>query len=83
MSKSKAIYAVGYTSYVLSLEDAVTVAEILSKAEVHEEKWHGGGKPNTQHIYENSKNDLGVIRLISETFYHMAKLAGPPTKEEA
>lgn len=81
MTKAKALYTVGYTTYVLGLQDAVTVAEILGRSEVYEEKWRKGEKPNTHHIYDNVKTDMGTIRLITDTFYNMAKLAGPPTEE--
>ena len=76
---TKAILNLGYTDYVLELKDAVTVAEMLSKAEVHESKYVSNG-PNTHHIYPAEK-EIGSIRLISTDFYQMCKLAGKPVKD--
>lgn len=75
---AKAILTIGYTDYVMDLKDAVTIAEMLSKAERYENKYVSGG-PNTQHIYENDK-ELGSIKLISDSLYQMAKLAGKPAE---
>jgi hypothetical protein len=75
---SKAIVKFGYTDYVMDLKDAVTMAEMLSKAEIYDSKYVAGGD-NTHHIYANEKQEVGVIKLISDDFYRMAKLAGKPT----
>lgn len=76
---SKAIIRMGsYTDYVVDLKDAVTVAEILSRAEVYEHKFRTGAD-NTHHIYSNHEKEIGQLRLISQEFYNMCKLAGKPT----
>jgi hypothetical protein len=75
---SKAILEIGYTKYVLDLNDAVTLLEKLSAAEVYEEKYVAGSD-HTHHIYENISN-LGVLKLMSDSMYQMAKLAGKPVK---
>lgn len=77
---TKAILAVGYTEYVLDLKDAVTVAELLSKAEKHEGKYHHSSSTRSHHIYENEESELASLKLITDSFYRMAKLAGKPDK---
>ena len=76
---TKAIISLGYTNYVMDLKDAVTVAEILSKAEAYDCTYVSGGN-NTHHIFPVEK-ELGHIRLISTDFYQMCKLAGKPGKD--
>ena len=77
---SKAIVKFGYTDYVMELKDAVSLAELLSKAEVYDNKYVPGGE-HTHHIYANDKSETGTIKLISDDFYRMAKLAGKPAKD--
>lgn len=77
---SKAIVKFGYTDYVMELKDAVSLAELLSKAEVYDSKYVSGGD-NTHHIYPNERQEVGTIKLISDDFYRMAKLAGKPTRD--
>ena len=68
----------GYTDYVLDLKDAVAVAEIISKAEVYSNKYRSG-QENTHHIYPSEDKEIGHLRVISQEFYSMCKLAGKPT----
>lgn len=75
---SRGIITLGYIDYVLDLKDVVNVAEILGRAEQYESKYNGGD--NTHHIFESSRKELAVIKLISEDFYRLAKLAGRPDK---
>ena len=77
---AKAILTVGYAEYVLDVKDALAITEILGKAERHESKYHGNGNSRTYHIYEDETADFGSLRLISDGFYRMAKLAGKPEK---
>ena len=77
---TKAIVSLGYTNYVMELKDAVTIAEMLSKAEQYDCKYVSGGD-NTHHIYANDAQETGTIKMISDSFYQMAKLAGKPPKD--
>lgn len=77
---SKAIVRFGYTDYVMDLREAVAVAEMLSKAEIYNNKYVSGGD-NTHHIYANDTHEVGTVKLISDSFYQMAKLAGKPDKD--
>jgi hypothetical protein len=72
-----AILNIGYNGYVMPLKDAVVVAEMLGKAERYEEKYRSGSD-NTHHIYSETKENIGTIRLLSDAFYQGAKLAGKP-----
>ena len=74
----------GYKSYVMSNKDAVTLAEILERAEMYESIWirsedRNGGPDHTYHIYENDQQIS--MKLISADLYRMAKLAGKPEKK--
>ena len=72
-----AIITIGYNNYALPLKDAVTVAEILGKAEKYEEKYRQGTE-NTHHIYAENKDNFGTMRLVTDSFYQGARLAGKP-----
>ena len=68
----------GYKSYVLDTKDALTLAEIVGKAEMYEEKYHGSGQDNTHHVYPNEERF--TMRVLPDSMYNMAKLAGKPAK---
>jgi hypothetical protein len=77
---AKAILSVGYNEYVFELEEAITIVNILAKAERFESKYHTTTSGRTQHIYENEEHEFGQLKLITDGFYRMAKLAGKPDK---
>lgn len=77
---TKAILSVGYNEYVLDIKDALTVAEIFGKAERHARTYHSSTSSYTHHIYDGEDHELGTLRLISDNFYRMAKMAGKPEK---
>jgi hypothetical protein len=81
MSKTKEnemlVLSFGYGEYVLSAKDAVTIMEILQKAERYECKYVSGGD-NTHHIYPSTES--GTAKIISDDLYRMAKLAGKPER---
>lgn len=77
---TKAILSVGYSEYVLDVQDAIAIAEILGKAERYESAYHSGSSSRTHHIYESEASDLGSLKLIPDGFYRMAKMAGKPEK---
>ena len=83
---SKVIVAVGYKQFVVDAEVGVKLLDLLCDAEIYEDKYHGGGKENTHHIYANEGHSsaFGVsveMKLIPNKFYQMAKLAGKPRKD--
>ena len=78
------IVELGWKSLVLSNKDAVALAEIISKAELYESVWirpedRTGGPDHTYHIFANEQQVS--MKLISDDFYRMAKLAGKPEKK--
>jgi hypothetical protein len=75
---SKITVDLGYKSYILDAKDALVLADIVSKAEMYEEKYHGNGRENTHHVYSN--DERFIMRVLPESLYNMAKLAGKPEK---
>jgi citrate synthase len=68
------VISLGYGELVMPTKDAVTVLEILERAEKYRTKYNG--KESTQHVYPNT--DTYSARLITEDLYRIAKLAGEP-----
>lgn len=69
------VLSFGYGEYVVSPKDAVTIMEMLQKAERYECKYKSGGD-STYHVYPSSESL--TAKLISDDMYRMAKLAGKP-----
>ena len=83
---TKCVVTIGYKNFVLDADKALKVVEMLGDAEVYEEKWHSETKENTFHIYTNeghatSEGIRMELKMLSNGFYQMAKLAGKPKKE--
>ena len=55
---NKATVRVGYTEFVLDTQKALTLLELLSEAEIYEEKWRKSdeGGP-TYHVYPQDTAD--------------------------
>ena len=79
---------IGYTKFCLPKDKALTMIEILEKAEVYEAKYWNtekrkergmGDVDYTYHVYPNEKQFQ--MQIISDDLYNMAKLAGKPEKE--
>lgn len=66
------------SQFVLSVKDAVTIAEILQKAEVWKEEYNGGNGTSF-HVYPNESKIQ--LELVNDDMYRMAKLAGKPEKK--
>lgn len=72
------ILKLGWDScFALSVSDAVTVAEILSKAHTWKEQYKDG--ETTFHAYP--VDNKITMELISPSLFNMAKLAGKPEKK--
>ena len=75
---------IGYRKLVMTKEKAMMLVECLESADVYEEKWWSDEKRTargmestyTYHVYPNEAN-FGM-KIISDTHYQMAKLAGKP-----
>jgi hypothetical protein len=78
------VIEVGYVKLVLSNAKALALANILEEAEVYESKYMGTAEREkrgitteyTYHVYPNDKSY--EMKLVSESHYQMAKLAGKP-----
>lgn len=80
---AKAIAKMGYTNYVLDIEDAMVLARILSGAERYESKYQPKEEGGTLfYIWQPVAVEEGdfTIRPITDSFYNMAKLAGEPER---
>jgi hypothetical protein len=75
---TKVIMSFGYNECVLDIQDAVTVMEIMTKAEKYKVKWRKDDK-STHHVWHDEENMGGMaIKPIGENLYRTAKLAGEP-----
>lgn len=75
----KVIINVGYQHYIMSTEDALTVARILNNAEKYQTK--GYGEDRAYYVWQDDKIVVSQLELITDTIYRVAKLAGQPPKE--
>ena len=71
----KAILRVDYTNFVIDVDDAAKVVEILNKAEIYDT--HRVGDDTSHHVFANDKFKYD-ISLLPESSYNMGKLAGKP-----
>ena len=78
----KAIIRLGYEEYVVPVDKAMLVMELMVEAERYEQK--GYSDTATFHIW-SATEELGDKRytftVISEDMYRVAKLAGKPKKD--
>jgi hypothetical protein len=72
------VVRIGYRDVVMSVKDAVTMGEILQRAEKYEKKLlreDGAFKSGyTYHVWPNEEEF--AMTLISDDLYRMAKMAG-------
>ena len=82
---SKAVIQLGYSSYVMDLEDAIKVINALMNSERYEAKYIGGEHRYTYHVWtvdEDAKDPTThMVTMIPDALYRIAKLAGKPDKE--
>jgi hypothetical protein len=78
MAMTKVIMTIGYNEYVVDIQDAVTVMEIMTKAEKYKEKWNRENG-STCHVWtDDGSNPVTFLKPINENLYRIAKLAGEP-----
>jgi len=78
---------IGYRKLVMTKEKAMVLVEALETAEVYEEKWwsddvrkeKGMDSTYTYHVYPNEAHFS--MRIVSDSFYQMARLAGKPQEK--
>lgn len=83
---AKVIVGIGYRKYVVDVDKAVKLIDMISDAELYEDKWHpkddATGTPSytTYHIFQQETNDGSIsLTYLSTTQYNMWKLAGKPS----
>ena len=77
----------GWQKVVMNREDAMKFVEIIERSETYENKYwsrEDRAKLNmadeyTYHVYPNDKEY--TMKIISDSHYEMAKLAGKPVKD--
>ena len=77
----------GWNKFIMAKEKAMMLVECLESAEKYEEKWwsedvrkeKGMDSTYTYHVYPNEASF--TMKIISDTHYQMARLAGKPIKE--
>ncbi len=72
----KVIAEIPYGSFVVDAKDAMTLCEILGKAERYRNKWKDSG--STHHIYPLEGDNNFGFKLLTNDQYQMYKLAGKP-----
>lgn len=78
----KAVIEIGYRSYVMEADKALTLLGLLENAERYEEKYRGSGQQTTYHVYEEETIDrYKTLKLIDDKAYNLAKLAGKPEEK--
>jgi hypothetical protein len=74
----KAIVTIGYTTFVMDMDKATALMTLVGNAETYDTKYHkadDGG--TTHHVYDMDVNSVS-LKLMSDSMYSMAKLAGKP-----
>ena len=76
------VVRLGYSDLVMPIKDAVTLGEIMQRAEKYEKKYRKdevtGTSDYTYHVWP-SPEEINM-KLISDDAYRLAKLAGKPEK---
>lgn len=68
--------------FVVPTADAVKILQILEKADRYDEQWRKDDEGGTTyHVWPAEMGDLPTIKLMSDSMYTMAKLAGKPPKK--
>lgn len=79
---AKAVITIGYSQFVVELEQAKMVAEALIGAERYDTKYNPSTAEaesyTSYHIWEDTLADSYVITVISDDRYRKAKLLGNP-----
>ena len=81
MSKKvgKAIVTLGYVQYVVDVEDAVAIANILSTAELYAEKWRKAEEGGTTYyVFEQEAQPPVNVKVLPTALYNLYKLSGKP-----
>jgi hypothetical protein len=66
-------------SFVVDVDVAVKVMNLLSDCEVYETQWHSETKAYTKHVYTPDESPVRLA-LIPNGMYAMCKAAGKPER---
>ena len=80
---SKCVIDIGYKHYIVDTEQALIVSEMLSKAELFDDKYNGTGIPNTFHVWEQDDTTRFTITILPDSVYRIGKLAGKPEEKKS
>lgn len=77
---TKAIVRIGYDQYVMDAKDALTIHEILAKAECFKRNYRSkdDGGPLFYIWEQDAETEPRNIEIMPDNLYRMAKLAGKP-----
>lgn len=80
---SKAIIRYGYDHYVVEAEDALTIHNILAKAELFHRNYRSTADGGTSYYVweQDMSSEMRDITLMPDGLYRMAKLAGKPPEK--
>ena len=80
---TKAIIRIGYDQYVMEAKDALTIHEILAKAECFKREYRNRDEGGPlYYIWEQDlDNESRSFEIMPDNLYRMAKLAGKPPKD--
>lgn len=79
---SRCVIALGYKNYIVNTEQAIRLAEMLSTAEMFEEKYNGSGGSNTFHVWEQEEAGKFNMTILPDSVYRIGKLAGKPEENK-
>ena len=81
--KAKCVVSLGYRDYVVDSDQAITLLEILNKAEVFRETYDN--KQTAYHVYPQDAEDgmKTALKLLPDDMYRIAKMAGKPLTKNA
>lgn len=79
---SKVIVSLGWSAeYVMDADKALTMLELLKDAEIYKEIYRSADKGGTSyHVYPQEK-EICTMKVLSKSFYNLAKLAGKPEEK--
>ena len=74
---SKCVISLGFKNYIVDTEQAIALGEMLSKAEMFEQKYQGSGMKDTFHVWEqDGEESKFTITILPDSIYRIGKLAG-------
>ena len=76
----KAIVNFGYSDYIVDAEDALTLYNILAKAERYKRDYRSKDEGGPLHYVweQDNEDEMRNFTIMSDSLYRMAKLAGKP-----